>query len=387
MSPVFTPLRRLPLVAEDHLVHRRGLVGQLVEVFELVADVVGVEHRVFGGLAQAVGAVGQDVGQRADEHARVAVEGAHAADGLRPVVVPAQLAQRDERQGSCRRRLAVRLETARETAVGSRRPSARHWCPPNPRIGQSSTVLVSDQNRHGQKRLKKRLASHRAGAGTAAAVGRGEGLVQVQVHHVHAEVAGPRLAHQRVHVGAVHVEQRALGVQDVGDLVNLALEDANRRGVGEHQRGGLFVHLPRKGLEIDAALGVGLEILDRVAADGRGGRVGAVGRVGDENLLARIALRLVPCADEQDSRELAMRAGGRLQRDRVHAGDFDQAALQQIDHFENTLRQRFRPVRMRLGQSLDAGDELVHARVVLHGAGARADTFPDRWRSSTSRAA
>ena len=35
----------------------------------------------------------------------------------------------------------------------------------------------------------------------------------------------------------------------------------------------------------------------------------------------RIALRLVPRARQQDSRELAVRAGRRLQRDRVHAGD------------------------------------------------------------------
>ena len=103
----------------------------------------------------------------------------------------------------------------------------------------------------------------RAGAGTAAAVRRRESLVQVQVHHVHAEVAGPYLAHQRVHVGAIHIEQRALGVQNVGDLVNLALEDAERRWIGEHQRGGLFVDLARESFEIDAALGVRLEILDR----------------------------------------------------------------------------------------------------------------------------
>ena len=73
---------------------RRRLVGQLVDAFKLFADVVGVEHGVFGGLAQAVGAIGQDVGQRADEHAEVAVEHAHAADGLRAVVVEAERAVR-----------------------------------------------------------------------------------------------------------------------------------------------------------------------------------------------------------------------------------------------------------------------------------------------------
>ena len=78
--------------------------------------------------------------------------------------------------------------------------------------------------------------------------------MQVQVHHVDAEVAGADLADQRVHVGAVHVEQRALGVEDVGDLVDLVFEDAERGRVGEHQRGGVFVHLPREGFEIDAAM-------------------------------------------------------------------------------------------------------------------------------------
>ena len=65
-----------------------------------------------------------------------------------------------------------------------------------------------------------------------------------------------------------------------------------------------------------------------------------------------------------------MRAGRRLQRDRVHAGDLDQAALQQVDDFQNALRERVGAVGMRLGQALDARDRLVDARVVLHRAGA-----------------
>ena len=48
-----------------------------------------------------------------------------------------------------------------------------------------------------------------------------------------------------------------------------------------------------------------------------------------------------------------------------------QAALQQVDDFKHALRQRVGPVGMRLGQPLDARDKLVHARVVLHGAGAQ----------------
>ena len=67
--------------------------------------------------------------------------------------------------------------------------------------------------------------------------------MQIQVHHVHAEIAGTDFADQRVHVGAVHVEQAALGVHDVGDLVDLLLEHAQRVGIGQHQRGDVFIHL------------------------------------------------------------------------------------------------------------------------------------------------
>ncbi len=84
-------------------------------------------------------------------------------------------------------------------------------------------------------------------------MGSGEGLVQVQMHDVHAEVPRTGLAHQRIHVGAVHVEQRAFGVEDVGDLVDLALEDANRAGVGEHERGRFFSDDPLQLRDVDHA--------------------------------------------------------------------------------------------------------------------------------------
>ncbi len=148
--------------------------------------------------------------------------------------------------------------------------------------------------------------------------------MQVQVHDVGAEVAGPDLADQRVHVGAVHIDQRALGVQHVGDLVDLLLEDAQRIGVGQHQRGDVFVHLRFQRGDVDHARRVRLQILDRVARHGGCGWIRAVRGIGNEDLLAGIALRLEIRANHQDAGQLAMRAGGRLQGDRVHAGDLDQ---------------------------------------------------------------
>ena len=62
-------------------------------------------------------------------------------------------------------------------------------------------------------------------------------LVQIDVHHVDAEIAGPRDADQRVHVGAVHVEHGAFFVQNFGHARDVIFEHAERVRVGDHQRG------------------------------------------------------------------------------------------------------------------------------------------------------
>ena len=76
----------------------------------------------------------------------------------------------------------------------------------------------------------------RAHAGAAAAVRDAEGLVQVQVADVGADVGGPREADLRVHVRAVHVDLAAVLVDDAADLADRLLEDAVGRGVGDHER-------------------------------------------------------------------------------------------------------------------------------------------------------
>ena len=85
-------------------------------------------------------------------------------------------------------------------------------------------------------------------------------------------------------------------------------------------------------------------------------------------LLRGIALRLVPARVSRMPVNSPCAPAAGCKRDCVHAGDLEQAALQQIEDFENALRQRVRPVGMRLGQTLDARHKLVHARVVLHRA-------------------
>ena len=87
-------------------------------------------------------------------------------------------------------------------------------------------------------------------------MGRRKSLVQIQVHEIYAEIARAHFSDQSVHVGAVHVQQTAFSVKNVGDLVDLLLEDSQRVWVRQHQRGDIFVHLRRKGGDVDHPVGI-----------------------------------------------------------------------------------------------------------------------------------
>ncbi|MGD7493787.1 thiamine pyrophosphate-dependent enzyme, partial [Ralstonia pseudosolanacearum] len=78
-----------------------------------------------------------------------------------------------------------------------------------------------------------------------------------------------------------------------GDLDDVALEQAAGVGVGDHDRGDVGAELGLEVGEIDAAvLGLG-DFLHRVADEGGGGGVGAVGAGRDQDTLASVALGLV----------------------------------------------------------------------------------------------
>ena len=149
--------------------------------------------------------------------------------------------------------------------------------------------------------------------------------MQIQVHHVNAEIAGPRDAHQRIHVGAVHVDQRALVVQNVAQIFAMFSSNTPTRvRIRHHQAGNIVRDALLERFQIDHAAVVRFDVLDRVADHRRRGRIGAVRGIGHQDLLARIAARFEQRADQQDAREFAVRAGRRLQRDGVHPGDFSQ---------------------------------------------------------------
>src|SRR3546814_13106724 len=81
-----------------------------------------------------------------------------------------------------------------------------------------------------QESRQMRLDADRPHARSAAAVRDAEGLVQVEVADVRAELAGPCKPHLRVQVRAVQIDLPARLVDDVADLGHLRRPDERRGG-------------------------------------------------------------------------------------------------------------------------------------------------------------
>ena len=107
-----------------------------------------------------------------------------------------------------------------------------------------------------QKRRQMGLHADRPHAGAAAAVRDAEGLVQVEVADIRAEIAGPGQPDLRVQVGAVEIDLTAMGVHDVANVANAPFEDAVRRGIGDHHGREIvrmLLGLGRQVLDVDVA--------------------------------------------------------------------------------------------------------------------------------------
>src|SRR5688572_1687861 len=155
-----------------------------------------------------------------------------------------------------------------------------------------------------------------AAARSAASMGGGEGLVQVEVHDVYVGFGRAHTAHVRVHVRAVHVEEGVRLVQDGGDLGDVPLVDAAGVGVGDHERRRRIVyHLPQL-VNVDAPMLVEPDLLCHEPSHRGCRRVGPVRRRRNEDCGASIVTGIVEeLLDHQDAGQLPLRPGERLQGD------------------------------------------------------------------------
>ena len=122
--------------------------------------------------------------------------------------------------------------------------------------------------------------ANRPHAGSAAAVRNAEGLVEVEVANVGADVGRTAEADLRVHVRAVHIDLAAAVVYNFANLRDALLEDAVGGGISDHEGGeiaGVSLGLGAQIGQVNVALRVAGDGDDLQTGHGRAGRVGAVG--------------------------------------------------------------------------------------------------------------
>ncbi|MPL94939.1 hypothetical protein SDC9_41102 [bioreactor metagenome] len=231
-----------------------------------------------------------------------------------------------------------------------------------------------------QMRREMRLHPDRAHARATTAMRDGEGLVQVEMADVAADLSGLHQANERVHVRAVDIDLAAVFMGDLAHPLHRLLEDAMGRGIGDHAGGQSVPRLDRlRGeiLEVDVAVRRGLHHHDLHPRHMRRGRVGAMRRNRDQaHATVPLAARAVPGGDRHQPGIFALRARVRLHREGVIAGDLAQFLLEIGDHLGIALGLVRRREGMQRGE-LGPGDRHHLGRgVELHRTRAKRDHRP-----------
>ena len=307
------------------LVLAQSLDGQFVVVFKLLLNIVGIEHGEFCRLRNVLVAERQQIGIGPHENAEVAEPRGDAAKCL------------------FREAHSVLLLHFVEIDLG---------------IGQIFLQTLAH--------------AYRTAAGTAAAVGRGECLVQVDVHHVETHIARAANAHHWVEVRAIVVHQAAALVHEPRYFWNVFFKNAERVGVRHHHAGDVVAEFRAQVFKVHSALRSALHLHNLQAAHGGRGRVGAVCRVGHDDFYAlMVAPALVVGADYHKACQFAVRPGIGVEGKGVHAAHFGKHGCEVVIQMQATL-QGFGGLRgVHVGKAGQSGNLLIDFGIILHRATAQ----------------
>ena len=147
------------------------------------------------------------------------------------------------------------------------------------------------------------------------------------MYYVKAHIARTRNAQHRVGIGAIIIELPTDLVYHTGYFYNIGIEQAQRIGIGHHNRRNIRAvrlqqHLQM--LHFDAAgLWIGLDLHGFVVGQGRASRIGAMRIIGDQD---EIAMPFVATAvvgfDQHQPGQLTMCPGRGLQGHAGHPRNF-----------------------------------------------------------------
>ncbi len=166
---------------------------------------------------------------------------------------------------------------------------------------------------------------------------------------------GREMPDDGVEVRAVVVEERAGVVEDPRDLLDALVEEAERRRVREHEPRRPLVHLAAQVVEVEVAARVRLDLLELVPGHRHARRVRAVRGVRGDDRVALLAAIGEVRAHEHEAGQLALRAGGRLQRHRRKARDLGEDPLQVPHELERALRVLVVGMRVEVAEARQRG--------------------------------
>ena len=116
--------------------------------------------------------------------------------------------------------------------------------------------------------------------------------MQIDVHRINAEIAGPHPADNRVEVRAVAINESARRMHGIGDPFHVRFEQAAGIGIGDHHTGHIRPQPRFQRCQIDPAFGRRGYILDPIASKGGSRRVRAMRAFRHQYHFAGIASRL-----------------------------------------------------------------------------------------------
>src|SRR5687767_9368080 len=130
------------------------------------------------------------------------------------------------------------------------------------------------------------MRGHTDGTDTrsAAAVWDGEGLMQVKVHHVKAQITGPDDTKQGVEIRAITVHQTTTTMNQLDHLFDVLIEETERVRVGEHHTDHTIVTGGFERVDVNVSTFIGWDLHDLQTHHADRGGVCPVRGSGDDHL-------------------------------------------------------------------------------------------------------
>ena len=173
---------------------------------------------------------------------------------------------------------------------------------------------------------------NRAHARAAAAMRNGKRLVQIDVSDIGADLGRSADAHQRVEIGAVHVDLPTMVMNDLTNIPYPLLKDTVCRRVSDHQRGEFFLvggSFVAKVIQVYVAVFITFDNDHPHSRHDGTGRVGAMrGRRNQADVPVALAVGFVKGPDTEQAGVFSLGTGVGLQGDGMEPRDLTQHILE-----------------------------------------------------------